>query len=81
MKSPTAHDLYLGLKEWLQRHDKTVSHIYYKKGEIYERRMARPKNDGKAYVFALVGPHGSGFYKCWCNPTRDLLARWEEKNT
>jgi hypothetical protein len=26
------------------------------------------------YAFYMVGPQGTGFYPCWCNPHRALLA-------
>lgn len=72
-------DLLSALVAMLGRHDAAVGHTWYRKGEKYENRTARPRADGRAYVFQIAGPEGTGYYPCWCNPQRALIDRIEKE--
>lgn len=65
-------DLLRELERIIQWHDEHRECDLWKRGELYERGP-RPKNDGQRYRFAMVGPEGCGFYRCWCNPARAAI--------
>jgi hypothetical protein len=76
MKAP---EFTAALDKFVTDHDRRVHHCQWEKGAIYEKRSPRPKKGGGLYVFSLVGPEGTGYYRCWCNDYRGARVPQEAK--